>query len=158
MQSPSQPHWSEALGMLLLRVGCAWFILVWAVNKFLAPGQYAFILKKFDGIEAEVLQVYAIGAVQVLIAVAVLIGLWRVASYAALALLHAGTIYRIWPRLIDPFEISEKGFPVNRNSAIALAIFLAMLALWLLRNRDVWSVDAWLQQRRARAASGTEAE
>jgi UPF0716 family protein affecting phage T7 exclusion len=36
----------------------------------------------------------------------------------------------------------------NRNSAIALAIFMAMVALWLLRNRDVWSVDEWLKRRR----------
>ena len=154
--NPSEPRWTEALGLLLLRVGCAWFIFVWAVNKFFAPGQYAFILKKFDGIEAEVVQVYVIGAVQVVICVLVFIGLWRLFSYAALALLHAGTIYRIWPRLIDPFEISEKGFPVNRNSAIALAIFLAMVALWLLRERDVWSVDGWLRRRKAVEGSGAD--
>ena len=149
-QNPMEPKWTEALGLLLLRVGCAWFIFVWAVNKFLAPGQYAFILKRFDGIEAEALQVYAIGAVQVVICVLVFLGFWRAFSYAALALLHAGTIYRIWPRLIDPFEISGKGFPVNRNSAIALGIFLAMVALWLLRERDIWSVDGWRARRRER--------
>lgn len=143
------PPWAEPLGMLLLRVGCAWFIFVWAVNKFFAPGQYQFILKRFDKIEADLWAVYAIAAVQTLICVLVFIGLWRGVSYLALALLHAGTIYRIWPKLIDPFEISEKGFPVNRNSAIALGIFLAMVALWLLRDRDKWSVDAWLQRRKS---------
>ncbi|MEM1298633.1 MAG: hypothetical protein AAGH68_05075 [Pseudomonadota bacterium] len=148
-QNPMEPRWPEALGLLVLRVGCAWFIFVWAVNKFLAPGQYAFILKRFDGIEAGALQVYLIGGAQVVICVLVFVGLWRGVSYAALALLHAGTIYRIWPRLIDPFGISEKGFPVNRNSAIALAIFLAMVALWLLRERDVWSVDAWRARHRS---------
>lgn len=147
-QTPMEPRWTEALGLLLLRAGCAWFIFVWAMNKFFAPGQYAFILKRFDGIEAEFLQVYAIGAAQVAVCLLVFAGLWRGISYAALALLHAGTIYRIWPKLIDPFEISERGFPVNRNSAIALAIFMAMIALWLLRERDVWSVDGWRARRR----------
>lgn len=140
--------WAEPLGMLLLRLGCAWFIFVWAVNKFYAPGQYQWLVKRFDGIDVGLGQVYAIGAAQVLICVLVSVGLWRTVSYAALALLHAGTIWRIWPRLIDPFEISEKGFPVNRNSAIALGIFLAMLALWLLRHRDRWSLDVWLARRR----------
>ena len=143
-----QPTRTEALGMLMLRVGCAWFIFVWAVNKFTAPGQYKWLVGHFDKVEVELWQVYLIGAVQILFCIAVFIGLWRGISYAALALLHAGTLYRIWPKLIDPFAISDKGFPVNRNSAIALAIFMAMVALWLLRNRDVWSVDEWLKRRR----------
>lgn len=145
-----QPTRSEALGLLMLRFGCAWFIFVWAVNKFTAPGQYKWLVGQFDKIEVDLTQVYLIGTVQVIICVAVFLGLWRGVSYAALALLHAGTIWRIWPRLIEPFEVSEKGFPVNRNSAIALGIFLAMVALWLLRNRDVWSMDEWLKRRRTR--------
>ncbi len=147
------PSWSEPLGLLLLRLGCAWFIFVWAVNKFLAPGQYAFILKRFDGIEADYTLVYAIAAVQVLVCMLVFAGYARTLSYAALAILHALTVYRVWPQLIDPFLISEKGFPKNRNSVNALAIFLAMLALWLLRDRDRWSLDAWLARRRM--GSGT---
>ena len=141
--------WRESLGMLMLRLGCAWFIFVWAVNKFLAPAQYQFILKRFDGIEAELWASYAIGAVQVVVCMLVFLGLWRVVSYAALALMHLLTIFRIWPALIDPFAISEKGFPVNRNQAIALAVMLAMAALWCLRERDRWSLDHWLRSRRA---------
>ena len=141
-------HHAEALGMLLLRVGCAWFILVWAVNKFTAGGQYQWLMKRFDQIEVELTQVYAIGAVQVVVCVLVLLGLWRTVSYAALFVIHAGTIYRIWPRLIDPFAVNDKGFPTNRNQAIALGIFLAMAALWCLRDRDVWSLDHWLKRRR----------
>ena len=144
----SRPGWTEPLGMLLLRWGVAWFIFVWAVAKFLAPAQYQFILKRFDGVEVELTWVHVIGAAQVAICVLVFLGLFRTWSYAALVAIHGFTITRIWPRLVDPFEISEKGFPVNRNASIALAVFLAMVALWLLRHRDEWSVDAWLQRRR----------
>ena len=144
----TRPAWSEPLGMLLLRLGCAWFIFVWAVNKYFAPGQYAFILKRFDGIEAGFTEVYVLATLQVVICIAVFVGYQRTFSYAALALLHALTVYRVWPQLIDPFLISDKGFPKNRNSVNALAIFLAMLALWLLRGRDRWSLDAWLARRR----------
>ena len=66
----------------------------------------------------------------------------------ALAILHALTIYRVYPALLDPFFISEKGFPTNRNSVNALAIMAAMLALWLLRGRDTWSLDVFLRRRR----------
>ena len=141
--------WAEPLGMLLLRLGCAWFIFVWAVAKFNAPGQYAFILKRFDGIEVDGnLEVYLIGGLQVAVCALVALGLWRVISYAALAAMHGLTILRIWPQLVDPFAISEKGFPVNRNASVALAVFLAMLALWLLRHRDRWSLDHWRERHR----------
>ena len=145
----SKSNWAEPLGLLLLRVGCAWFIFVWAVAKFLAPAQYQFILKRFDGIQVEQIVVYGIGIAQIVVCLMVFLGLFRTFSYAALALIHGFTITRIWGKLIDPFEISEKGFPVNRNSSIALGIFLAMAALWLLRNRDEWSVDGWRERRQA---------
>ena len=140
-------RWAEPLGMLLLRFGCAWFIFVWAVNKFTAPGQYQNLAKHFDKLDLGIMQVYAIGAVQIVVCVLVFLGLWRTISYAALALLHFPTILRIWPKLIDPFAVSERGFPVNRNSAIALAILMAMSALWLLRDRDFWSMDAWRRSK-----------
>ena len=145
----AQQHWTESLGMLVLRVGVAWFIFVWAVAKFTAPGQYKFIMKKFDGIEVDLTWVYVIGGAQILICVLVFAGALRTWSYAALAAIHAFTLTRQWDRLIDPFAVSEKGFPVNRNASISLAIFLAMVALWLLRNRDDWSVDGWWRRRRA---------
>ena len=137
----------DAIGLFLLRIGCAWFIFVWAVNKFTAPGQYAFVVKRFDGLDVVEWQVFAIGAVQILVCLMVFAGLFRTWSYAALAVIHGGTLFRIWERLIEPFAVNDKGFPVNRNSAVALAVFLAMVALWLLRHRDRWSVDHWLAQR-----------
>ncbi|WP_350334921.1 hypothetical protein [Coralliovum pocilloporae] len=137
----------EALGMLILRLGLAWFIFVWAVNKFLAPQQYANIWKHFHGIDIGSLASYGFGTIQIIICLMVFLGWKRLWSYGALALMHGVTIAVIFPRLIDPFEISERGFPVNRNSSIALAVFLAMLALWLLRHRDVWSLDEWLKAK-----------
>ena len=150
-----QPRWAEPLGMLLLRLGCAWFIFVWAVAKFAAPKQYQFIMKRFDGIEVELDMVTVIGAAQIVICVLVFLGAFRTISYAALVAIHGFTMTRIWEQLIDPFAVSDKGFPVNRNSSIALAVFLAMVALWLLRHRDEWSVDAWLARRRAGRSART---
>ena len=145
----AEPKWTESLGMLLLRLGCAWFIFVWGVAKFTAPKQYQFILKRFDGVEVAIDMVPLIGAAQVLICALVFLGLFRTFSYAALAAIHGFTITRIWERLIDPFVVNDKGFPANRNSSIALAVFLAMVALWLLRERDQWSIDGWLRRRRS---------
>ena len=143
-----KPHWSESLGMVLLRWGVAWFIFVWAVAKFTAPKQYQFIMKRFDGVEVDMTWVYVIGGAQIVICLLVFAGALRTWSYAALIAIHAFTLTRQWERFIDPFAISDKGFPVNRNASISLAVFLAMVALWLLRNRDEWSVDGWWKRRR----------
>jgi hypothetical protein len=142
------PYQSEALGLLLLRIGCAWFIFVWAVNKIFAPLQYQKLAKFFDSIDLGLWQVYAIAAVQIVICLLVFAGWARIVSYAALAAMHGFSIFRQWRQYLAPFEINDNGFPVNRNITVALCAFLAMLALWLLRHRDHWSLDVLLAARR----------
>ena len=142
------PYQSEALGLLLLRIGCAWFIFVWAVNKIFAPLQYQKLAKFFDSIDLGLWQVYAIAAVQIVICLLVFAGWARIVSYAALAAMHGFSIFRQWPQYLAPFEINDNGFPVNRNITVALCAFLAMLGLWLLRHRDHWSLDVLLAARR----------
>lgn len=142
------PYQSEALGLLLLRIGCAWFIFVWAVNKIFAPLQYQKLAKFFDSIDLGLWQVYAIAAVQIVICLLVFAGWARIVSYAALTAMHGFSIFRQWPQYLAPFEINDNGFPVNRNITVALCAFLAMLALWLLRHRDHWSLDVLLAARR----------
>jgi hypothetical protein len=139
---------SEALGMLVLRVGVAWFIFVWAVNKLLAPEQYQQLVKWIDKADISLTQVYVIAVVQIVLCLIVFAGWARTYSYAALAALHGYSIWRQLPKHLDPFEINDKGFPVNRNATVALAAFAAMVALWLLRHRDHWSLDALLAGRR----------
>ena len=53
------------------------------------------------------------------------------------------TVIVILPSLIAPFVISDQGFPVNRNEAIALAALGGFAALWLLRHRDHFTLDSW---------------
>ncbi len=138
----------DALAILLLRLGLGWFLLVWAVNKILAPGQYANIWDYFHGISIGPDMPYYMGAAQVVLALAIMMGLFRTASYALGFLAHGVTVAVVLPSLLAPFVI-EKGFPVNRNQAIALAALAGFAALWLLRHRDRWSVDAWWASRRA---------
>ncbi len=138
----------EALALLILRVGLAWFLFVWAVNKILAPGQYVKIWGFFHGIGIGASAPYYLGAAQIIICVAAALGLWRRVSYGLLFLTHAVTVVVISHRFLAPFAI-ENGFPVNRNASIALAALAGMVALWLLRHRDHWSLDAWLVRRKS---------
>ena len=145
MKSPLENRSQDALALLILRIGCAWFIFVWAVNKFLAPAQYQQLAQHFDKLTLDETQVLVIAAVQVVICLCVFVGWARLYTYALLAAMHGYTVYRQWPKYIDPFEINDNGFPINRNVSVSLCALLAMIALWLLRHRDHWSVDAMIR-------------
>jgi uncharacterized membrane protein YphA (DoxX/SURF4 family) len=138
---------NEALAVLILRLGLAWFLAVWGVNKILAPVQYQKIWGYFHGIEIGPTLPYVMGAAQIVICIGIAVGLWRIVTYGLGFIMHAVTVAVIFPRLLAPFVI-EDGFPVNRNSSIALAALAGFAALWLLRHRDHWSLDAWLRRRR----------
>lgn len=138
----------EALALLILRLGLAWFLFVWAVNKLLAPVQYQKIWGYFHGIEIGATLPYVMGGLQIVICLAIAAGLWRKLSYGLGFLMHAVTTAVILPSLVAPFVI-ENGFPTNRNQSIAIAALAGFAALWLLRHRDHWSLDAWLAAKRA---------
>jgi len=139
--------WQESLGLVILRLGLAWFLFVWAVNKILAPAQYVKLWGYFHGIDIGATAPYFMGGAQIVICVAMAAGFWRTLSYGLALAMHTVTIVVIFPSLIAPFVINN-GFPSNRNDAVALAAFAGFAALWLLRYRDVWSLDVWLARRR----------
>ena len=139
----------EALALLLLRLGLAWFLFVWAVNKIIEPGQYARIWGYFHGIDIGETMPYFMGGAQIVICIMAALGFLRILSYGLMLAMHLVTVVVIFPTLIAPFVI-EDNFPVNRNNAIALAALGGFAALWLLRHRDHFSLDVWLKARRAK--------
>jgi len=60
--------------------------------------------------------------------------------------MHFFTVTRRWEKFFDPFALSEKGFPINRNAVIDLAVLGAMIALI---RRDHLSIGRWLSRQRS---------
>jgi hypothetical protein len=116
------------------------------VNKFLAPAQYQKIWGYFYGFELGATMPYIMGSGRVAVCLAMAIGLGRTVTYCLGFAMHAVTISVIAPSLMAPFVI-ENGFPINRNSSVALAALAGFAALWLLRSRDRWSFDVWWKGR-----------
>ncbi len=143
----ARPCWHESLGMVILRLGLAWFLFVWAVNKILAPEQYQKLWGYFHGLDIGATMPFVMGGLQIIICVVIAVGYKRTISYALGFIMHGVTIAVIFPSLMAPFVI-KNGFPTNRNQAIAVAALAGFAALWLLRKRDYWSLDAWLARRR----------
>jgi len=64
--------------------------------------------------------------------------------------MHFFTVTRRWEGFLDPFALNDRGFPINRNQVIDLAVMAAFVALILLIHRDHFSVGAWLRKRMGR--------
>lgn len=136
----------DAFALLVLRLGLAWFIFLWAAHKIITPGQYQSLARHFDGVDLSLFQVYLTGSVQIAICICVGLGVFRYLSYSSLLIMHFFTVMRRWERFIDPFAVNDRGFPVNRNAVIDLAVLAAMVALVLLIRRDHFSFGGWLNR------------
>ena len=136
----------DALALLILRLGLAWFISLWAIHKILTPKQYQFIARRFDDVDMSLMQVYLVAAVQITLCILAAFGLFRIFSYGGLAMMHLFTVTRRWEGIFDPFALSAKGFPINRNQVIDLAVMAAFIALILLIHRDHFSIGGWLRR------------
>lgn len=137
----------DGLALLILRLGLVWFMFLWAIHKIITPAQYQNLARHFDGVDVSLLQVYGIGAAQITLCVLAALGMFRYASYGALLVMHFFTVTRRWEQFIDPFAINDKGFPINRNPVIDLAVLGALIALVLLIHRDHFSVAGWLRRK-----------
>lgn len=137
----------DGLALLVMRLGLAWFIFLWAAHKIITPKQYQALAKNFDGVSLDLSQVYLAGILQISLCVLVAFGLFRYASYGALAVMHFYTLTRRWEGFFDPFALSDRGFPVNRNQVIDLAVMGAFIALLLMIPRDHFSIGGWLRRR-----------
>lgn len=140
-------EWLDGAALLILRAGLVWFIFLWAIHKVITPKQYQGLAKHFDKVDLSLDQIYLIAGAQVAVCALALIGAFRPFSYGALLAMHAFTVSRQWERFLDPFAISERGFPINRNPVISLAALCAFVALVLLIRRDHLSLGGWLARR-----------
>jgi len=111
----------DGLALLVMRLGLAWFIFLWAAHKVITPKQYQNLARHFDGVDVSLTQVYVLGGVQIALCVLVAVGLFRYVSYGSLLVMHFFTVTRRWEGFFDPFAVNDRGFPVNRNQVIDLA-------------------------------------
>lgn len=146
----STEYRKEGIALLLMRLGLAWFIFLWAAHKIITPGQYQRLAKHFDGVDISIVQIYGVAAIQITFCILAAVGLFRLMSYGGLAMMHFFTVTRRWEGFFDPFALSERGFPIHRNQVIDLAVMAAFIALLLLIHRDHFSLGGWLDRRRGR--------
>jgi hypothetical protein len=120
------------VSLLVMRLSIAGFLLVWALDKVVSPDHAQEVFGHFyylKDLPPAVLQV--LGYVQTGIIAAFAIGIARTFTYGAVLLMHAISTASTYTHLIAPWgEGSQLLFWA------AVPVLAAMLALFLLRDRD----------------------
>jgi len=137
-----------ASALLVLRLGLGVFLLLWSIDKMVAPAQTVKIFEVFYKVPLATDLAPAVGVVEALLSLGLLAGAWRTWTYGAALAIHAISTLSTWERLISPFG-------GNHLFIAAIPVLAAFVALFMLRRQDVlWSWDA----HESAGRSGDEAQ
>lgn len=147
MNTPSSPDDSArcrlATGLALMRMSLGAFLLVWAVMKFVVPAGAIGIFAKFYGLSISTQIAMFLGAAQAVLALAIIVGLWRSWTLAAGFVVHAVGQIASWRETLDPWGIWLNTQPRMLFWAGVPVVF-AFAVSWLTRDLDSRSLDARL--------------
>lgn len=126
------PQQRIALSLLLLRLGVFFVMFMWAIDKFLRPEHASAVYETFyfiSGLGHGAL--YVIGAVEMLILLAFLAGVYKRWTYGAVVLFHAVSTLSSYKQYLAPFAEGP-----NLLFFAAWPMLAACVALYLLRDLD----------------------
>ena len=155
MTDARTPELEQRLGLALaiLRITTGVFFLFWAVEKFVRPDVNAAIWDHFYRIPIAVNFSYVVGFVNTLLALALIAGLWRRFTYGFWTIFHTVSVLATYTQLLNPYTDS------NHLYLAGVPIVAVMVTLYLLRDRDIWSLDGRraVQLERGRQEPQTQA-
>ncbi|MGB3615205.1 MAG: hypothetical protein WBA10_15535 [Elainellaceae cyanobacterium] len=110
MKTESAPRQSAIesrlpVGLFLLRISVFLVFLMWALDKFVRPEHAAAVYESFyklGGLGSAIF--YVIGAVQLAIIVAFVLGLWKRWTYGIVLFMHAASTFSAFRQYLNPFQ------------------------------------------------------
>lgn len=125
-----------SLSLLGLRLTVFLVMLMWALDKFIRPEHAAGVFERFYAVAGLGASAFTIlGALELLLLLAFVMGILRRFSYGAVVLLHAGSTLSSWHQYLHPHE------GANLLFFTAWPMLAACVALYLLRDSDGFTVD-----------------
>ena len=129
--------------LLILRLALGVFLLLWALEKFVAPQMTAAIWETFYKIPVGSAMITLLAVLQTILAIAFLIGFWRPVTYGIALGINAVTVISTWQQLINPW-----GGDINHLFIAGIPVLAGFVALYILNPWDEWSVDGWIKKKR----------
>jgi len=120
--------------LLALRLGVFIVMIMWTLDKFVAPEHAARVWENFyliGGLGPTAF--YIIGALQLILVLAFVAGAYKRWTYGAILLLHGVSTLSSWQQYLDAFN--------NLLFFAAWPMLAACFALYLLRDADtLWTI------------------
>ncbi len=129
-----------AIALVILRAALGIFLLQWSVEKFIVPDAAIRIAQTFYGVILPQGATLVLGVPELLLALALLIGVFRRWTYGIACLIHAVSVAVTWRQLLDPYGLAKIG---NHLFVAGVPVLAAFLALYLLRDWDRYSLEGW---------------
>lgn len=130
----------RAYTLLLLRISLGLLLVIWGVDKLVNVDHAIAVSERFYlGIISAPVAWNIFGGLQVLLGVAVILGLWRKFTYPVQALVNGATLLGVWQSVVDPW-----GWVLEGSNVLfypSLIIFAACLVLWAFQADDRLSLD-----------------
>jgi uncharacterized membrane protein YphA (DoxX/SURF4 family) len=125
----------EQVGLFILRLSLGVFLLLWSIDKLVAPEGTVRIFQVFYKIPISSSLAYVIGTVEALLSLLIIAGAWKRYTYAIGLALHTVSTLSTWKQLLSPFG-------QNHLFIAAIPVLAAFLLLYLLRDQDtLWAVE-----------------
>ena len=122
------------VALFILRLGLGVFLLLFGIDKLVAPITTVEVFTLFYGLVVSHGMIYAAGALEILLGLAFLAGLWKTQSYGLGLLVHAVSTLATYQMPLSPFG-------TNHLFLAAVPVLAAFITLFLLRRHDtLWSM------------------
>ncbi len=129
-----------SISLATLRVALGGFLLVWGLQKLITPATTVGLYKEIYFFDAPLALVYAAGILECVLALAVIVGIYRDYSYGLAFLLHAITVVFTIQWIVDPWGLIS-GKPQHLFLA-SVPVLAAFFVLYWLRDWDTYTLDA----------------
>ena len=120
-----------SIAILILRVGLGGFLLLWSIDKLVAPGGAVAIYQFFYHVSITTNIAYVIGVLELLLGLAIIAGFLKTYSYGLGLLLHATSTIASYQQLLDPFG-------GNHLYIAGIPVLAGFIALFLMRHHDTF--------------------
>jgi len=121
---PSRLQWS----LLALRLGVFIVMLMWTLDKFVNTAHAEKVFGAFYGLQITGTTMNILGALELVLVLAFVVGLFKRWTYGAVLILHGISTLSSYNQYLDPFS--------NLLFFAAWPMLAACLALYLLRDQD----------------------
>lgn len=126
---------AQKIALLVLRYGLGLFLLLWGVDKFIDPEGTVKIFQVFYKTTVGTNAAYVFGTLEIILAIAILAGLWRTYTYGLGMVLHGISTVSSWRQML-PFTDAY-----NHLFLAGLPVLAGFIALFLMRRKDTkWTL------------------